>query len=284
MYFISKNGKVEGPLTLGQIKNINLDKDTLVWKEGFNDWVKASNIEELKDYIVSKPPPLPEEQIKYENKILLVSIVKNSISYVFILTIVFELILFYGAFFNTNTDLDNLFPVFLSKAERNNPFLYLINNLFSSFLISFILVMAYVAISYFKNKRNLEDYYKTLDSNDDDYMSDYGAIIKLTKENKTEFNSIDKDLIIVEIEKIKKEKKYFNSNGEEFIYEVTEFEGDSNEIIIILSEYWYNDNYNEIIFSKAKENDLQNAEEIKKILETTLMNEYQLTMVFEKWY
>jgi len=53
-YFISKNSQPkEGPFNLEQLKKIKIDKDTLVWYEGLEEWKNANEIDELKDLISS---------------------------------------------------------------------------------------------------------------------------------------------------------------------------------------------------------------------------------------
>lgn len=57
-YFISNNGVQRGPLTLEQLKEQEINKDTLVWKEGTSDWVKVSEVEELVPILELLPPPV----------------------------------------------------------------------------------------------------------------------------------------------------------------------------------------------------------------------------------
>ena len=53
-YFISKNSQPkEGPFNLEQLKKIKIDKETLVWYEGLEEWKNANEIDELKDLISS---------------------------------------------------------------------------------------------------------------------------------------------------------------------------------------------------------------------------------------
>lgn len=56
IYFISNNGVQKGPLTFEQLKGQKINKDTLVWKEGAPDWVKASEVEELVPILELMPP------------------------------------------------------------------------------------------------------------------------------------------------------------------------------------------------------------------------------------
>ena len=64
-YIASKNSRL-GPFTLSQLKERNIDSDTLIWCEGMEQWTKAGELDELKSAI---PPPTPfqiESQIKKE--------------------------------------------------------------------------------------------------------------------------------------------------------------------------------------------------------------------------
>lgn len=63
-YYYSINDRQEGPVTLDELKRINISNKTLVWHEGLTDWVLAENIEELNDFFKSKhsPPPLPSKK------------------------------------------------------------------------------------------------------------------------------------------------------------------------------------------------------------------------------
>jgi hypothetical protein len=62
-YFMATNGQQQGPFTLTvfqeKIGQGTLTKETLVWKHGFANWTKASDVEELKPMFASVPPPLP---------------------------------------------------------------------------------------------------------------------------------------------------------------------------------------------------------------------------------
>ena len=58
-YYYAKNEEKIGPLTLGELKKIDIKKDTLVWYEGLKDWTKAGEIKELKELFKVIPPPIP---------------------------------------------------------------------------------------------------------------------------------------------------------------------------------------------------------------------------------
>lgn len=60
-YHVAKDGKDVGTFDVNQIKeminNGTIDKNTLVWKQGLPQWIKASEVEELKDMF---PPEIPK--------------------------------------------------------------------------------------------------------------------------------------------------------------------------------------------------------------------------------
>lgn len=59
-YHINLNGKNIGVLTLEQIKESKIDPAAIVWYDGLGDWKPVAEVEELKDYIKSTPPPIPK--------------------------------------------------------------------------------------------------------------------------------------------------------------------------------------------------------------------------------
>ena len=74
-YFIRINNENIGPLELEDFKNYKIEFSTDVWREGDNEWKKAGDFDELKDFYaqILVPPPFPndenqknEEEIKVE--------------------------------------------------------------------------------------------------------------------------------------------------------------------------------------------------------------------------
>ena len=59
------NGKQAGPFCLDELKQMlaknEFSKETLVWKQGMDNWIKAGEVGELKDIFGSVPPPLPPQ-------------------------------------------------------------------------------------------------------------------------------------------------------------------------------------------------------------------------------
>lgn len=55
-YFLQKNGNSQGPYRLVDLKKQAIQADDLVWRNNTNEWVKASDLEELSDIIIIKAP------------------------------------------------------------------------------------------------------------------------------------------------------------------------------------------------------------------------------------
>lgn len=63
-YFYAANGQQAGPAAMEQLKvlfaNRTINKDTLVWKQGMDNWAALNTVEELKIFLGGNtPPPLP---------------------------------------------------------------------------------------------------------------------------------------------------------------------------------------------------------------------------------
>jgi len=62
-YSVAINGKQEGPYSYDELRQFvtkgELTKDSLVWKEGMQQWTAAGTVNELADIWTSVPPPLP---------------------------------------------------------------------------------------------------------------------------------------------------------------------------------------------------------------------------------
>lgn len=63
-YFIAINSKQQGPFSLEELKQQEINSNTLVWFEGLKDWVKVGEIEELQEIFISSPPALPSDKEK----------------------------------------------------------------------------------------------------------------------------------------------------------------------------------------------------------------------------
>ena len=65
-YYYSLNGQQLGPVSLEELLTKNIEHDTLVWKDGLADWVKASEMPELASKLATVPPPITKEDIEPE--------------------------------------------------------------------------------------------------------------------------------------------------------------------------------------------------------------------------
>jgi membrane protease subunit (stomatin/prohibitin family) len=63
-YFYAHNGQQSGPVSFEQLRalfaNRTVNRDSLIWKQGMDNWTALKDIEELKPFLGgSTPPPLP---------------------------------------------------------------------------------------------------------------------------------------------------------------------------------------------------------------------------------
>jgi uncharacterized RDD family membrane protein YckC len=63
-YYIAINGQQQGPFTLDELRTKSIQRDTLVWTEGLDNWTKAEYLPFLKDELRAVPPPLPQLEVK----------------------------------------------------------------------------------------------------------------------------------------------------------------------------------------------------------------------------
>ncbi|WP_340200516.1 CD225/dispanin family protein [Ascidiimonas sp. W6] len=57
-YFYTDGTDKFGPFTLGELKEKNISRETLIWFEGLGDWKPASGVPELDELFVLSPPPV----------------------------------------------------------------------------------------------------------------------------------------------------------------------------------------------------------------------------------
>jgi len=64
LFFIAVNGQHQGPYTIQALQPLiqqgTLSPDTLVWRQGMQTWIRASDTPELKTLFGAMPPPLPQ--------------------------------------------------------------------------------------------------------------------------------------------------------------------------------------------------------------------------------
>ena len=60
---MDKANKQVGPLSLDELKQRGITRETPVWREGMPNWVQAKDIPELQAYIVTPKPYINEVQL-----------------------------------------------------------------------------------------------------------------------------------------------------------------------------------------------------------------------------
>jgi hypothetical protein len=79
-YYYSDNNQQLGPFTLEELKNKRLKKSTLVWTDGLQDWTSADKLDELKAFVISEPPPLPNKRTNEPENSVKIKLTSTSIS------------------------------------------------------------------------------------------------------------------------------------------------------------------------------------------------------------
>lgn len=58
-YYMYIGARQYGPFSRAELKNHHIHRDTAVWYEGLNEWVKAGTVDELQEILPAAcPPPL----------------------------------------------------------------------------------------------------------------------------------------------------------------------------------------------------------------------------------
>lgn len=71
-FFIYRDNKQQGPYTPEQLSGMGITSETLVWREGMEQWTPAWQVDELKDVLAGKvqarpvPPPIPPQADQQE--------------------------------------------------------------------------------------------------------------------------------------------------------------------------------------------------------------------------
>lgn len=61
-YYVIIDNEQLGPFSLEELKSKKINRNSLVWREGFEDWIPAIMVEELKMLVDSVPPPIPKQK------------------------------------------------------------------------------------------------------------------------------------------------------------------------------------------------------------------------------
>lgn len=66
-FYIDEAGEKQGPCSIEYLKNRKIGQNTAVWIAGMEDWVTADKIQELREILISVPPPTPKEREKIQD-------------------------------------------------------------------------------------------------------------------------------------------------------------------------------------------------------------------------
>jgi GYF domain 2 len=64
LYFYSVDNKKNGPFTFEELAKKDIQRTTLIWRDGLNDWISAESLDDFKDYFKSTPPDLKVSEEK----------------------------------------------------------------------------------------------------------------------------------------------------------------------------------------------------------------------------
>jgi hypothetical protein len=88
-WYITINGEKKGAYTFEEFIKLDIYDDSLVWKAGWDDWKKASQVKELSGIVIKTPPPLPNDRKIHERNIELNKSIKTgSIKFIKIIGVV----------------------------------------------------------------------------------------------------------------------------------------------------------------------------------------------------
>ncbi len=61
LYFIAENNEKVGPFSYDELAQKRISENTLVWRNGLDNWIPANQLNEISAVVVYNPPPLPQE-------------------------------------------------------------------------------------------------------------------------------------------------------------------------------------------------------------------------------
>ncbi|MFZ6664102.1 GYF domain-containing protein [Peijinzhouia sedimentorum] len=65
-YFYSNGQEKQGPVTFDELKNLDINPETLIWHEGMDEWKAAKFIFELQEILELKPPAIEPATANYQ--------------------------------------------------------------------------------------------------------------------------------------------------------------------------------------------------------------------------
>ena len=132
-YYISNGETKEGPYSIEDIRNIKFDENSLIWKEGFTNWKRINEINELSKLLQSFPPPLPNNK----------NLKSNEKSYFKFFVFIFLSLFTFGVLISS-----------INLSNGNNiSFKHFIENVFSYLWIAFIISLLVTSLYYFYNTK-----------------------------------------------------------------------------------------------------------------------------------
>lgn len=136
-YWILKNSNKEGAFTFEELIKHEIYDTTLIWKNGWDDWKEAKDVAELQGLIAITPPltPIEKKQVRKKQQMQSVTTYLRTnlgmiIMVALCLTIIVNVVMYFGiinaASISGNMTeeeraIRNLYPVYLTNAERANP-------------------------------------------------------------------------------------------------------------------------------------------------------------------
>lgn len=66
-YYYSYNNEKTGPISLEELKKIDLKKDTLIWHDGLDKWVKAEELDDFKDLFIDRKIEMHNKSVSDKN-------------------------------------------------------------------------------------------------------------------------------------------------------------------------------------------------------------------------
>jgi len=61
LYFIAEKNKKVGPFSYDELAQKRISENTLVWRNGLDNWIPANQLNEISAVVVFNPPPLPKK-------------------------------------------------------------------------------------------------------------------------------------------------------------------------------------------------------------------------------
>jgi hypothetical protein len=69
-YFVIFNNEQNGPLNFEELKKLRISSNTLVWRKGLKNWIKAEELDEIESIIVFMPPALYNDELESTETII----------------------------------------------------------------------------------------------------------------------------------------------------------------------------------------------------------------------